>query len=41
MQTQRSLSRHSQGAMEAKTLLFRGTLQDVADKVRQQGPSLK
>jgi hypothetical protein len=36
-----ALPRHSQGAMEEKTLLFRGTLQDVADKVRQQGPSLK
>lgn len=36
-----ALPRHSEGAIEEKTLLFRGTLQDVADKVRQQGPNLK
>jgi hypothetical protein len=36
-----ALPRHSEGTIEEKTLLFRGTLQDVADKIRQQGPNLK
>jgi hypothetical protein len=36
-----ALPRQSEGAIEEKTLLFRGRLQDVADKVREQAPNLK
>jgi hypothetical protein len=36
-----ALPRHSEGTVEEKTLFFRGTLQEVADKVRQQAPNLK
>lgn len=36
-----SLPRHAKGFVEEKTLLFRGMLDDVADKVRQQRAALK
>lgn len=36
-----ALPRHGKGAIEEKTLLFRGTLDDVANKVRQQRAALK
>jgi len=36
-----ALPRHSTGIIEEKTLLFRGTLDDVANKVRQQRAALK
>jgi hypothetical protein len=36
-----ALPRHSTGVIEEKTLLFRGTLDDVANKVRQQRAALK
>lgn len=36
-----ALPRHSKGVIEEKTLLFRGSLDDVATKVRQQRSALK
>ena len=36
-----ALPRHSKGAIEEKTLLFLGTLDDVVTKVRQQRATLK
>jgi len=36
-----ALPRHTKGVIEEKTLLFRGTLDDVANKVRQQRAALK